>query len=94
MVYALARVTFKDFETWKSEFTAAAELREEFGSKGWTVFRSPDKPNQVWILGEYEELARAKDIWNMRRLEDALKRAGVTTKPEVTYLDVVMKVPV
>lgn len=94
MVHALAKVTFKNFETWKAEFTAAAELREEFTSKGFSVFRSPDKPNQVWILGEYEELARAKDIWNMRRLEDALKRAGVIGTPEVTYLDLVMKLPV
>jgi hypothetical protein len=93
MVYALVRVTFQDFETWKAAFTAAGELRQEHTSKGVRVFRSPDNPNQVLILGEYEELSRAQDLFKTDRFREALKRAGVTAPPEVTYLDEVLKLP-
>lgn len=91
MLHVLVRVSFEEFEKWKVGFTAGSSLRKEYGSQGVTVFRSPDKPNQVVILAEYEDLARAQQLFQSQELRDALKRAGVTEPPEVTFLDEAFK---
>jgi quinol monooxygenase YgiN len=93
MTYVLVRVTFEEFEIWKAGFTAASSLRQEYGSQGVTAFRSPDKPNQVTILGAYEDLARAQQLFQSQEFRDATKRAGVTSPPEVSFVEQVLQLP-
>lgn len=93
MTYVLVRVNFEEFEKWKTGFTEASSLRQEYGSQGVTVFRSPDKPNQVLILAQYADMARAQQMFQSQEFRAATKRAGLTAPPEVTFLDEAFKLP-
>lgn len=63
MPYTLVRISFEDFEKWRAVFDEAVSLRQSYGSKGVRVFRSTDHANEVVILGEYEDLARARQLF-------------------------------
>lgn len=91
MTHVLIKVTFEDFEKWKAGFTAASSLRQEYGSQGVTVFRSPDNPNQALVLARYADKQRAQELFQSQEFRDATKRAGVSSPPEVTFLEQVLQ---
>jgi heme-degrading monooxygenase HmoA len=68
-------------------FDEAATLRKEYGSKGVQVFRSVDKPNEVVLVAEYENLDKARQLFQSQEFREATKRAGVVGAPEVNFLD-------
>ncbi len=93
MTHVLVRVNFEEFEKWKAGFTAASSLRQQYGSQGVTVYRSSDNPNQVVIVGAYEDKQRAQQMFQSQEFRAATKRAGLTAPPEVTFLDEAFKLP-
>lgn len=93
MSYVIVRITFEDFAKWKAVFDEAATLRKSFGSKGVRVFRNVDKSDEVMILGEYESLEKARQLFQSQEFREATKRAGVSGPPEVSYLDQVDELP-
>lgn len=93
MSYVLVRITVEDFEKWKAVFEQAGSLRQSYGSKGVRVFRSVDKPNEAVIVGEYEDLERARQLFQSEEFRAATQRAGVTGRPEVSFLEEVEQLP-
>jgi heme-degrading monooxygenase HmoA len=93
MPYALVRITFEDYQKWRAVFDEAATLRRAYGSKGVRVFRSVGKPNEAVILGEYEDLEKARQLFQSQEFREATKRAGVSGPPEVSFLDEVASAP-
>jgi heme-degrading monooxygenase HmoA len=89
----LVRITFEDFDKWKAVFDEAAALRQRYGSKGVRVFRSVDNANEAMILGEYEDLARARQLFQSQEFREATQRAGISGAPEVSFLDEVDRLP-
>ena len=87
MPYALVRITFEDYGKWKAVFDEAATLRKVYGSQGVRVFRSVDKPDEAVILGEYEDLEKARQLFQSQELRATTQRAGVVGPPEVDFLD-------
>ena len=93
MPYAIVRLSVADFEQWKTVFTEAGALRKSFGSRGVTAYRSLEQPNDVVILGDYADLARARQLFQSDEFRAATQRAGVTAPPQVTFADEVLKLP-
>lgn len=93
MVYVLVRFTVEDVEKWKSVFSEAATLRKNYGSRGVRAFNQMDKPNEIVIIGEYEDVERARQLFQSLEFRDATKRAGVQGPPEVTILNEVIQLP-
>jgi len=93
MTYVLVRFTVEDLAKWKPVFEEAASLRKSFGSMGVRAFSKADSPNDVIIIGEYEDPARASQLFQSQEFRDATKRAGVLGPPEVTFLDEVLNLP-
>jgi heme-degrading monooxygenase HmoA len=87
MTYAFVRITVEDFATWKSVFDESTALRKSYGSKGVRVFRSVDKPNEVVLVAEYENLEKARQLFQSQEYREAIKRAGVSGPPEVSFLN-------
>lgn len=94
MFYVLVQIKFEDFDKWKAVFEEAAELRKTYGSKGVRIFRPVDRQNEVIILGDYEDMEKARQLFQSQEFRDAIRQAGVTSLPEVTYLDEVGQLPV
>lgn len=93
MIYTIVRITFEDYGKWKAAFDEAANFRRQYGSKGIRVLRSPDKPNEAVLIGEYEDAERAREMFQSQAFRDATKRAGVLGPPTIDFLDEVDRLP-
>jgi len=87
MTHVLVRVTFENYEKWRPVFDEAAKLRKAHGSKGVRLYRVANKPNEVVIFGEYEDVEKARQLFQSQEFRDATRRGGVTGQPDVTFLD-------
>ena len=93
MMYVLVRFTVEDLAKWKPVFEEAAALRKSFGSTGVRAFSKADSPNEVAILAQYEDRAKASEMFQSQEFREATKRAGVMGPPEVSFLDEVVNLP-
>ena len=93
MSYVLVQIKFEDFAKWNSVFAEATDLRKSYGSKGVRIFRPVDRPNEVMILGDYEDLEKARQLFQSQEFRDAIRQAGVSGPPEVVHLDEVGRLP-
>ncbi|MEW6403655.1 MAG: antibiotic biosynthesis monooxygenase [Chloroflexota bacterium] len=87
MAYVLVQIKFEDFARWKATFDEASALRKSYGSKGVRVFRNADQTDEVTILGEYENMEKARQLFQSQEFRDAIKQAGVSGAPQLTFLD-------
>lgn len=93
MYFVTVRIKFEDYAKWKAVFDQAIGLRRSYGSMGVRIFRDTDQDNEVTILGEYEDLEKARQLFHSQEFRDAIRQAGVSAPPEVTYLDEVDQLP-
>ena len=93
MTYVLVRFTVEDLEKWKSVFEEAAGLRKGYGSMGVRAFSKADNANEVVILGEYEDAAKARQMFQSQEFREATQRGGVKGPPDVTFLTEVLQLP-
>jgi len=93
MPYAIVRATVKDYAQWKKGFDETATLRKAHGSKGVRVFRSVELPNELVIVGEYEDLQRARQLFLSQEFREATQRGGVLGQPDVVLVDEVHQLP-
>ena len=93
MTYSIVRLAVKDYAQWKTVFDEATTLRKSYGSRGVRVFRSVDKPNELVLLAEYEDIQRARQLFQSAEFREATQRAGVTGLPDVTLADEVHQLP-
>jgi uncharacterized protein (DUF1330 family) len=90
MAFALVRLTVQDQSKWKPVFEEAAELRKKFGSIGVRAFAKAGSPNEIVILGEYDSLDHARQLFQSQEFREATQKAGMVGAPEVTFLDKVI----
>ena len=93
MPHALIKFTIEDRDKWRAAFAEAAALRKSHGSMGVHAFVQAGEPNQVVILGEFEDLDRARQLFQSAEFREVTKKAGVIGAPEVTFLNEVVKLP-
>ena len=93
MAYVLVQFTVEDLAKWKSVFEGAAALRKSLGSMGVRAFSRAGSPTEVVVLGQYEDEAKAAELFQSQEFRDATKRAGVMGTPEVSFLDEALDLP-
>jgi len=93
MTYVIVRLKVGDFGVWKKVFEEAGQLRKTYGSKGVRFFRNLEDPNEVVVLGEYDSVERARELFQSEGFREATKRAGVSGPPQVTFLDEAGQLP-
>jgi len=93
MSYVLIRHKVKDFAKWRPAYDAHGATRKAGGSKGARLFRNIDKPKETVILLEWSDIGQARAFAKSKDLREAMKRAGVTDKPDIYFLDEVEKAP-
>jgi hypothetical protein len=86
MFYTLIRHKVRDFSAWKKVYDAHAGMRDKAGLAEKFVLRSEDDPNEVIILLEAGDIARAKAFSESKDLHDKMNEAGVIDKPDVYFL--------
>jgi hypothetical protein len=82
----LIRHKVRDFTAWKRVYDAHAAIRDKAGLTEKFVLQSEDDPNEVIILLQARDIARAKTFSESKELHDKMKEAGVVDKPDVYFL--------
>ena len=82
----MIRHKVKDFKKWKAAYDAHGPARAGAGLKERCLLRNTKSRNDVFILFEANNLARAKAFCASADLRVAMKNAGVTGKPELAIL--------
>jgi heme-degrading monooxygenase HmoA len=83
----LIRHRVSDYDAWKRAFDSDADIRRANGAKGARVLRSDSDHGEVWLLVEWDDLARARLFTRSDESLDFLERAGVTDRPDYWYLE-------
>jgi quinol monooxygenase YgiN len=79
----------KDFDTWKKGFDAHESTRIASGLTKMAVSRDMGNPNKVLIFLKIADLQKAKDFAVSPNLKETMQKLGVTSKPEIIYVDIV-----
>jgi heme-degrading monooxygenase HmoA len=85
MVHIEVHHKVQDYAKWKEVFYEQAKIRKESGSKGARIFRDEKDPNNVAILFEWDEMAKARTFFESGFLQHTLERAGLIGKPEIFF---------
>ena len=92
MPYQLARHSVKNYRKWRAVFDEHAVKRRELGSKGGLILRNAQKPEEIVVLLEWGNLAKAQEFMKWGDPSEIGKRAGVVGRPDVRLLDLVDEV--
>ena len=87
MAHVLIRHKVQDYAAWKALFDEHASTRQAAGSKGGYVFRNADDPNELVVVLEWDDLAKARQFIGSDDLRQAMERAGVTAQPDILFLE-------
>jgi hypothetical protein len=85
--FMLVRHKVKDFKTWKVGYDAHQPKRQEAGLTEMHVLRSSDDPNEVVLLFEAQDLARAKAFAASTDLREKMQEVGVMDRPDIYFLN-------
>ena len=75
----------EDFDTWLVGYDAADELRRSNGIIGDAANRSLDDPSFVLVYHQAESFDTLRSFLSSDDLHAAMKEAGATSEPEVTF---------
>jgi heme-degrading monooxygenase HmoA len=84
-MYVLLKRKLKDYDSWKS-IVSEGSARKEMGSKGLTVYRTVENPNEVYIILEWDDSVRTsyQDYLNLPEVKKALAESGTTKVIEIS----------
>ena len=85
-MHMLVRHKVADFAKWKPVYDAHLSARQTAGLKEEHLFRNAEDPNEVLLLFSMEDLDKAKAFAASDTLREAMKKSGVTDKPDLYFL--------
>ena len=83
MPMLVVQQTIGDYSKWRAGFDKAGPLRDKAGIYNARVFRDADSPDQVLVLSETQDLAKARSALTGSELQKAMQEAGVIGPPKV-----------
>ena len=86
MPYLLVRHKVADFGKWKPVYDAHQSARGAASLKDRLVLRGLDNPNEIVILFEVGDVAKARAFASSTALRDVMQDAGVVDKPDIYFL--------
>ena len=87
MAYMFVQHSVKDYEAWKSVFDSVSDLRRRNGEKSYQILRQENGSTNLVALFEWDNLDNARKYASSPELKAAMERAGVTSKPEIMFLE-------
>lgn len=86
MTHLLIRHRVEDFGKWKPVFEEHKSAREEAGLTDLHLWTNAEDANEVFILCDVADPAKAKEFGESPSLVEAMKNAGVIGAPEIILL--------
>src|SRR5580704_18279890 len=75
----------KDFNAWRTSYNGRETNRVSAGITNGRVFRSADDPNDVVILQDVADLAKARTWYGSDEMKTAMEKSGVVGSPSVRF---------
>ncbi|MGC1368838.1 MAG: hypothetical protein WA831_03230 [Methylovirgula sp.] len=79
------RFKVQDFNPWRAAYNARERGRASAGITESKVFRGIDDPNDVVILQNIADMAKARAWLTSREMVEALQEGGVVTAPSIRF---------
>lgn len=86
MNYVIFRARVEDFNKWKPVFDENQSFRKAAGLRDVNVLRNIDNPNEIVILFEASDLAKAKEFTTSDDLKEKMQESGVLGRPDIIFL--------
>ena len=86
MAHMLIRHKVQDFGKWKPAYDAHQPARAAVGLKDLRLWRNADDPNDIFLLFEAADVAKAKAFAASADLKEKMTSAGVIGRPEIFFL--------
>jgi hypothetical protein len=86
MAYMLIRHKVQDFGKWKPAYDFHQPARVGAGLKDLRLWHNADDPNDIFLLFEATDLAKAKAFAAAPDLKEKMKSAGVIGQPDIFFL--------
>src|SRR3989442_14498407 len=93
MPYVLIRHKVRNFAKWKSVYDAHGKTRKAGGSRGARLFRNQDRPKETGIVIKWGRVDTAREFARCKDLRAAIKRGGVTDRPDNGFLQEGLQTP-
>ena len=75
----------KDYGTWKKAFDTDSTARIANGLKFLVIGREESKANNLMVVLEASDVAKAKAFAEDPRLKEVMDKNGVVSKPDINY---------
>jgi hypothetical protein len=76
----------KDFNAWRTGYNGNEKGRVSAGITNGRVFRSADDPNDVVVLQDVADVAKARTWFGSEDLKAAMQKSGVIGSPSVRFI--------
>jgi hypothetical protein len=86
MTQMLIRHTVQDFAKWKPAYDAHRPARQAAGLKDLHLWRNVDNQDEVFLLFEVSDMAKAKAFAASPDLKQTMTAAGVIGPPDMVFL--------
>ncbi len=86
MAYMLIRHRVQDFGKWKPAYDAHRQTRATAGLKDLHLWHNVDDPNEIFLLFEASDVAKAKAFAASTDLKEKMTAAGVMGSPDIFFL--------
>jgi quinol monooxygenase YgiN len=77
-----------DVNAWRGVFDGGLATRQSAGEISFQVFTHPDYPGSVTVIFEWDTAARARAFVDDPFVQSAMKAAGVSSSPLITFLEI------
>lgn len=86
MAHLLVRHKVADFTQWKSAYDAHQSARDDAGLKFLHLWCNEENSNEVLVLFETTDVAKAKELIRSDDLKRSMQDAGVQGPPDIVFL--------
>jgi quinol monooxygenase YgiN len=76
--------TLNDYDSWKTLVSENNETRQAMGSRGVTIHRSKQNPNDVYLIFDWDDGKSYLDYFNLPAVQRSLADSGTTEVIEVS----------
>jgi hypothetical protein len=75
----------KDFNTWRTSYNGHEKERATAGITNGRVFQSANDPNDVVILQDVADVAKARTWLGSNEIKSVLEKSGVVGSPSIRF---------
>ena len=79
------RLKVKDFNAWRTSYNGGEQGRVAAGITNGRVFRNADDPNEVVVLQDVSDVAKARTLLGSEDLKAAMQKSGVIGSPSIRF---------